>query len=235
MSERFEMKPQCELAMSQRIEARRRGAGLAVLLVAGEVLFAATCAANAKSAIAMHGEPALPPGFTAFRYVNPDAPKGGRLTQGILGTFDSLNPFNGKGLPAPELQIRGPVIESLMARGYDEPFTLYGLLARSVETNADRSYVIFELHPRATFADGAPVTPSDVIFSWQLLRDHGHPRKHRGYYAKVKAATALDAHTVRFDFADDNDREMPLILGLMPILAQHAVDPNHFEETSLTP
>jgi len=182
----------------------------------------------------MHGEPAFPPDFTAFRYVNPDAPKGGRLTQGVLGTFDSLNPFIVKGLPVPAFQIRGPVIESLMARGYDEPFTLYGLLARSVETDPDRTYVTFELDPRATFADGVPVTAADVIFSWQLLRDHGRPN-YRTYYLKVTAATALTERTVRFDLAGNEDRELPLILGLMPILPRHAVDPKRFEETSLAP
>jgi peptide/nickel transport system substrate-binding protein len=207
---------------------------LAALLVVTP-LIGAPCAAQPRHAIAMHGEPALPPDFAAFPYVNPNAPKGGQITKGILGSFDSLNPFNGKGLPVPEGQIRGLVTESLMARSYNEPFTLYGLLARSVETDADRTYVTFELDPRATFSDGAPVTANDVIFSWQLLRDHGHPVKHRTYYAKVKAATALGPRTVRFDLADDHDREMPLILGLMPILPRHAVDPEHFEETSLTP
>jgi peptide/nickel transport system substrate-binding protein len=191
-----------------------------------------------QHAIAMHGEPALPPGFTSFPYVNPNAPKGGQLTKGILGSFDSLNPFNGKGLPVADLAqpdaMRGYVIESLMVRSYDEPFTLYGLLARSVETDPDRTWVTFDLDPRATFADGAPVMADDVIFSWQLLRDHGHPR-YRTYYAKVKAATALAPRTIRFDFDGDNDREMPLILGLMPVLARHAVDPERFEETTLTP
>jgi len=207
----------------------------AAFLAAGGLILGAPCAANANYAIAMHGEPALPPGFTAFRYVNPDAPKGGQLTECILGSFDSLNPLNGKGLPVSELQIRGSVVESLMARGNDEPFTLYGLLASSVETDPDRTYVTFELNPKATFADGVPVTASDVIFSWQLLRDHGHPKKHRTYYAKVKAATALSTHAVRFDLADGHDREMPLILGLMPVLPRHAVDPERFEETSLAP
>ena len=210
----------------------------AALLAAGGLIVSA-CAADAKHAIAMHGEPALPPGFSAFPYVNPDAPKGGQLTKCILGSFDSLNPFNGKGLPVQDLQgadaLRGPVIESLMTRGYNEPFTLYGLLARSVETDPDRTYVTFELDPRAAFADGAPVTADDVIFSWQLLRDHGHPRKYRAYYVKVKAAAALGPHTVRFDLADDHDREMPLILGLMPILPRHAVNAERFEETSLAP
>ena len=121
----------------------------------------------------MHGEPALPPGFDHPRYANPAAPKGGRLTQGVLGTFDSLNPFIVKGLALS--QIRGYVVESLLARGYDEPFTLYGLLARTVETDADRTYVTFALDPAAKFSDGKPVTADDVIFSWQLLRDKGRP------------------------------------------------------------
>ena len=113
------------------------------------------------------------PDFDRLRYANPAAPKGGRLTQGVLGTFDSLNPFIVKGLALS--QIRGYVVESLLARGYDEPFTLYGLLARTVETDADRTYVTFALDPAAKFSDGKPVTAEDVIFSWQLLRDKGRP------------------------------------------------------------
>ncbi|MGE5157465.1 MAG: ABC transporter substrate-binding protein, partial [Gemmatimonas sp.] len=147
-------------------------------------------------AIAMHGAPALPPGFTHMPYANPDAPKGGKLTWGLLGTFDSLNPLIVKGLAVQ--QIRGYVVESLMARGYDEPFTLYGLLAKSVETDDARDYVTFHLDPRARFSDGQPVTADDVLFSWTLLRDHGRPN-HREYYAKVSKAAALDPLTVRFD------------------------------------
>ncbi len=185
--------------------------------------------AEARHAIAMHGQPALPEGFARLRYADPAAPKGGRLVQGVLGTFDSLNPFIVRGLAVPS--IRGYVVESLMARGYDEPFTLYGLVARSVETDAARSYVTFNLDPAARFSDGAPVTPADVIFSWQLLRDKGRPN-HRTYYAKVTKAEAIGERAVRFDFADSNDRELPLILGLMPVLAKHAVKPETFEETS---
>ena len=144
----------------------------------------------------MHGAPALPDGFTALPYVNPDAPKGGRLVKGVLGTFDSLNPLIVKGLAVQA--IRGYVVESLMARGYDEPFTLYGLLARTVETDDARSYVTFTLDPAARFSDGVPVTAEDVVFSWQLLRDHGRPN-HRAYYSKVVKAEILDARTVRFD------------------------------------
>jgi peptide/nickel transport system substrate-binding protein len=186
-------------------------------------------AAEPRHAIAMHGAPALPEGFTRLPYANPTAPKGGRLVQGVLGTFDSLNPLIVKGIAPPS--IRGYVVESLMARGYDEPFTLYGLIARSVETDAQRSYVTFHLDPAAKFSDGKPVTAEDVIFSWQLLRDKGRPN-HRTYYAKVAKAEAIGEQAVRFDLSGSDDRELALILGLMPVLAKHAVKPETFEETS---
>ncbi len=188
--------------------------------------------ATPQPAIAMHGQPAQPADFAHFDYVNPQAPKGGRLVQGVLGTFDSLNPFIVKGLSLPG--VRGYVVESLMTRGYDEPFTLYGLLARSVETDAARSYVTFRLDPAARFSDGTRVTADDVIFSWQLLRDKGRPN-YRAYYAKVAKAEALAPDVVRFDLAQRNDRELPLILGLMPVLARHAVDVASFEDTSFAP
>uniref|UniRef100_Q07MV4 Extracellular solute-binding protein, family 5 n=1 Tax=Rhodopseudomonas palustris (strain BisA53) TaxID=316055 RepID=Q07MV4_RHOP5 len=181
-------------------------------------------------AIAMHGRPALPANFAHMPYVNPDAPKGGRLILGLSGTFDSLNPLIVKGLAVQ--QMRGFVIESLLTRGQDEAFTLYGLLAESVETDDARSYVSFRIDPRARFADGKPVLAEDVLFSWQLLRDKGRPN-HRQYYAKVAKAEALDPRTVRFDFGGAPDRELPLILGLMPVLPKHAIDPDTFEQTSL--
>jgi peptide/nickel transport system substrate-binding protein len=179
----------------------------------------------------MHGTPALPANFVHMPYANPDAPKGGRLVQGLLGTFDSLNPLIVRGLAVQ--QIRGFVVESLMARGNDEPFTLYGLLAKSIETDDARTYVTFRLDPLARFSDGQPVLAEDVLFSWGLLRDKGRPN-HRLYYAKVAKAEVLDQHTVRFDLGGANDRELPLILGLMPVLPRHAVDVASFEETSMT-
>jgi peptide/nickel transport system substrate-binding protein len=188
--------------------------------------------AQPQHAIAMHGTPAMPPGFTQMPYVNPDAPKGGRLVQGLLGTFDSLNPFIVRGIAVQ--QVRNYVVESLMARGQDEPFTLYGLLAERLETDEARSFVIFHLNPLARFSDGRPVTAEDVLFSWQLLRDRGRPN-YRTYYSKVARGEAIDARTVRFEFKDSGDRELPLILGLMPILPQHAVDPETFEQTSMAP
>jgi peptide/nickel transport system substrate-binding protein len=187
-------------------------------------------AAGESYAIAMHGAPALPAIFTHMPYANPDAPKGGRLVQGILGTFDSLNPLIVRGLAVQ--QIRGYVVESLMTRGNDEALTLYGLLAKSVETDEARSYVTFRLDPKAHFSDDQKVTADDVLFSWALLRDKGRPN-HRQYYSKVEKAEALDPLTVRFDFGGAADRELPLILGLMPILPRHAIDAATFEETSM--
>lgn len=209
-----------------------RAAGFAVawsLLAAWTI---APSAAEPHHAIAMHGTPALPASFTAMPYVNPAAPKGGRLVYGVHGTFDSLNPFIVRGLAVP--QIRGFVVESLMTRGQNEAFTLYGLLAQSVETDDARSFVTFRLDPRATFSDGRPVKADDVVFSWALLRDKGRPN-HRQYYAKVAKAEALDARTVRFDFGGAPDRELPLILGLMPVLPKHAINPDTFDETSMAP
>jgi peptide/nickel transport system substrate-binding protein len=179
----------------------------------------------------MHGQPALAAGFDHMPYANPDAPKGGRLVQGILGTFDSLNPLIVKGLAVQ--QVRGFVVESLLTRGQDEPFTLYGLLAKTIETDDARTYVTFHLDPQARFSDGSPVLAEDVLFSWTLLRDKGRPN-HRLYYAKVAKAEALDPLTVRFDFGGASDRELPLILGLMPMLPKHAINVATFEETSMT-
>ncbi len=209
------------------------------MLVFGTV---ATAAANRASAaesyaIAMHGAPALPADFTHMPYADPDAPKGGRLVQGLLGTFDSLNPMIVRGIAVQQIvavqQMRGLVVESLMARGNDEAFTLYGLLASSVETDEARSHVTFHLNPLARFSDGQPVRADDVLFSWALLRDHGRPN-HRLFYSKVARAEAPDPLTVRFDFGGVPDRELPLILGLMPILPRHATDAATFEETSMT-
>ena len=223
-------------SLPQRLVPRLAAIGLGALGFGALALLAATFAqarpGTPEHAIAMHGEPALPAGFDRVRYANPQAPRGGRLTHGILGTFDSINPFIVKGLALS--QVRGYVVESLMARGYDEPFTLYGLLARTVETDAERTYVTFEIDPAAKFSDGKPVTPEDVIFSWQLLRDKGRPN-FRTYYTKVAKAEALPGRKVRFDLTGADDRELPLILGLMPVLAKHAVNPDTFEDTTFEP
>jgi peptide/nickel transport system substrate-binding protein len=201
-------------------------------ILAGPGIVNGAAHASEQTAIAMHGRPALPDGFANFHYVNPAAPKGGRLVESTLGTFDTLNPFVVKGLAVQA--VRSYVVESLMTRGFDEPFTLYGLLARSIETDSARSFITFHIDPRAKFSDGQPVTSDDVIFSWQMLRDKGRPN-FRTYYAKVSRADAIDQQTVRFDLSGSDDRELPLILGLMPVLPKHAIDPATFEDTSFRP
>ncbi len=180
----------------------------------------------------MHGSPRETAGFAHFPYVNPDAAKDGRVTFAMQGSYDSLNPLIVKGEPADG--VRDYVYESLLARANDEPFTLYGLIAESVETPPDRSYVEFTLDPRAKFSDGVPITVDDVIFSHALLRDHGRPN-HRSYYKKVIKVEQTGERKVRFTFDQSGDREMPLIMGLMPVLPKHLIDPDTFETTSLKP
>ena len=180
----------------------------------------------------MHGEPAEVSDFTNFSYANPDAPKGGTARFAKQGTFDSLNPFIVKGGVADGM--REYVYESLMARAYDEPFTLYGLIAEAVETPPDRTWVEFTLNPKARFSDGTPITVDDVIFSHAVLRDRGRPN-HRSYYKKVKAVEKTGDHKVRFTFDGSGDREMPLIMGLMPVLPRHLLTPETFEKTTLEP
>src|SRR4249920_2819223 len=201
-----------------QLRASRRAVMFGTLLAAtGGLRFARAEAAT--HALAMHGEPEWGSNFSNPTYANPAAPKGGQLVQGVLGTFDCLNPFIVKGISAANM--RGYVIESLLARGYDEPFTLYGLLAESVATDTARNFVTFTINQSARFADGKPVTPDDVVFSWELLRDKGRPN-YRTYYTKVVKAEVADKRTIRFDLSGADDRELPLIIGLMPVLAKHA-------------
>ncbi len=189
----------------------------------------ASANADPQPGIAMHDAPKYGAAFTHFNYVNPDAPKGGALRLGVLGSFDSLNPFIVRG--APVAGMREYVYETLLARSFDEPFSLYGLIAESVETPEDRSWVVFQLRPEARFADGTPITPEDVLFSWSLLKSKGRPN-HRLYYGKVATAEKIGERGVKFTFEGGGDREMPLIVGLMPVLPRHAISAESFEKTS---
>lgn len=188
--------------------------------------------AEPQHGIAMHGAPLHGPHFEHFSYANPGAPKGGDLKLAAIGSFDSLNPLIIKGVSGGG--IRDYVFESLMARAYDEPFSLYGLLAETVETPDDRSWVEFRVREEARFSDGTPVTVDDVVFSLETLRDKGRPN-HKYYYSKVAEIVRPDAQTVRFVFGPDGDREMPLIMGLMPIIPKHIYQTRAFDETSLVP
>jgi peptide/nickel transport system substrate-binding protein len=182
-------------------------------------------------AIAMHGEPALPPGFDHLPYVNPPAPKGGELNLAYLGAFDSLNPYNVKALSTAQGLI-GNVYQSLMTRSADEPFTLYGLIARSIETDPNRDRVVFHLDPAARFSDGTLITAADVVFTFNLLKAKGRPQQ-RAAFSLVKSVEAPDDLTVAYDLTGANDRELPMILAIMPVLSRAHTDAAHFEDQTL--
>jgi peptide/nickel transport system substrate-binding protein len=179
----------------------------------------------------MHGEPALPADFKHLPYVNPDAPQGGTLRQAITGTFDSLSPFIVKGTSA--TGVRTYVFESLMGRNWDEAFSLYGLLAESIDVSDDRQTFTFKIRPEAKFSDGKPVTAADVVFSMEILRDKGRPN-FKNSYSKVTRIETPDDRTVIFH-QEVGDRELPLIIGVMPIVPKHAWEGKAFDESSLSP
>jgi peptide/nickel transport system substrate-binding protein len=186
--------------------------------------------------IARHGTPALPKGFEALPFASAKAKKGGRIVVGQLGTFDSMNPYISRGA-VPEVSagsgINTLVVQSLMMRSLDEPFTLYGLVAESIETSPDRSWVTFRINPNARFSDGKPVMAEDIKFTFELLKDKGRPAQ-RNAYRRVKQVDVTDALTVRFVFTEP-DGELPMLLALMPALARHDVKVDTFEQPSFKP
>lgn len=207
------------------------GRPLAALALAGGLLAAGVIPGTAEPqhAIAMYGDPALPPDFVALPHVNPDAPKGGSIALGEAGGFDSLNPFITKGRAPAGLSAL--TVETLMGRSYDEPFTLYGLLAESVETDESRSFVEFTLREGALFSDGSPVTVEDVLWSMETLGTKGAPRYASAWKAVAKAEVT-GPRSVRFTFNEPN-RELPLLLGLRPILRKAQWEGKYFAESTL--
>ncbi len=177
----------------------------------------------------MYGAPALPPEFVSLPYANPEAPKGGSITLGNTGGFDSLNPFIAKGTVPWQLAFF--THESLMGRSWDEPFALYGLLAESVETDVDRTWVEFTLREGARFSDGTPVTVDDVIFSYDLLGTEGHPR-YNGLYTQIARMEQTGPRTVRLTFKGDN-RELALLAGMRPILSRAQWEGKDFKNAPL--
>ena len=218
-----------------RLYAARRALALAAvalsILLCGSVLAQAAGPGRISHAIAMHGAPALGPDFDHLPYANPSAPKGGVLHLGALGAFDNLNPY-GVNAGTTAQGIAGAVYESLMARSTDEPFTLYGLIAQTIETDEARSFVTFRLNPAAHFSDGAPITARDVLFTFNLLKTKGRPQQ-RAAYALVRSIDAPDEHTIHYDLSGAADRELPLILALMPVLPAHAMNEKRFAEQGL--
>ncbi|WP_435532683.1 extracellular solute-binding protein [Tabrizicola thermarum] len=202
-----------------------RVAGLAVVLS----VFAAGASAEPRHGIAMYGDPALPPDFVSLPQVNPDAPKGGSFRWGEAGSYDSFNPYVTKGRPA--AGIATLTVETLMGRNYDEPFSLYGLLAESIDTDEARSYVEFTLRPEARFSDGSPVTVEDVMWSMETLGTQGNQR-YAAAWKKIASMEKTGERSVRFTF-NTEDRELPLILGLRPILKKAQWEGKDFAEATM--
>jgi peptide/nickel transport system substrate-binding protein len=202
---------------------------VAAILLASALAIPA--AAAPSHGIAMQGEPALPPDFKNLPYANPDAPQGGELRQAVVGTFDSLNPFIVKGNAAKD--VRTFTFENLMGRNGAEPFSLYCWLCETIDVSDDRQTFTFRLRPEAKFSDGSPVTAADVVFSMETLRDHGRPN-FKNSYGKVKSVETPDELTITFK-QDGGDRELPLIIGLMPVFSKKALEGRNFEDASLTP
>lgn len=181
--------------------------------------------------LAMHGKPKYGPDFTHFDYVEPDSSKGGSVKFAAIGTFDSLNPFILKGVSAVNL---GLTYDSLLESSADEAFTMYGLIAETIEVPKDRSWVVFTLRPEARFHDATPVTVEDVIFTFNLVREKGTPG-FRFYYASVEKVEKVDERKVKFTFEPGENRELPLIIGQLQILPKHYWESRDFTKTTLEP
>ncbi len=199
---------------------------------------AAAQTATPQPAIAMHGEVKYKPGFTHTDYVNPDAPKGGTLKINDLGTFDSLNPFIIKGSPAALLAYLGqsPLYDALMEQSTDEPFSMYGLLAESIERPADNSWVAFNLRKEAKWADGKPVTADDVVWTFNAMMEKGAPF-FKAYYGDVKSVETTSPTRVIFKFSHNDNAELPLIISQLAILPKHywTAEGRDIGNTTLTP
>lgn len=208
-------------------------------------IFASIASAQAENnaspnyALSMHGDVALPADFTHFPYANPDAPKGGALKMGVVGTFDSLNPFVLKSMRTTarglfgDLDFGNLLYETLMQRSRDEPFTLYGLLAEKVAVDPERKWVEFTLNPKAKWSDGEPVTVDDVIFTYDILTEKGRP-PYNNRMSRIEKIEKTGERSVRFVFNDKSDREFPLLIAAtMPVLPKHAIDPATFGNSTL--
>jgi microcin C transport system substrate-binding protein len=204
-------------------------ASLVLLALLGSSLAAGADEPRPVHGLAMHGKLKYGPGFTHFDYVNPDAPKGGLLRQGATGTFDSFHGFIPKGHAGPASSV-----ETLLTSSADEPFSEYGLIAESIEVPEDRSWAIFTLRPEARWHDGKEITVDDVIWSLETLKSKGHPQ-YRFYYQNVVDAQQVGPRRVKFTFDEKNNRELPLIVGQLPILPKHYWEGRDFEATTLEP
>jgi microcin C transport system substrate-binding protein len=202
--------------------------GLAVFLATA---VAGLARAEPRNGLSLFGELKYPPGFKHFDYVNPDAPKGGTMKLSAIGTFDTLNPFVVKGVPAAGI---GNLYDTLLTPAEDEASAEYGLVAESVEVAPDKKSVLYTIRPEAKFHDGSPMTPDDVVWTLQTLRTKGHPL-YRSYYGDVIKVEKEGERGVRFSFKSADNRELPQILGQMPVLSKAYWSQRDFEKTTLDP
>ena len=206
---------------------------LPLLLTLGLLSFSAltnNVMAAPQPAISLYGDLKYSAAFTHFDYVNPDAPKGGELKLSALGSFDNLNPYIIKGEAASGVDALTNV--SLMTQSYDEAFSMYGLLAESVDLAEDRSAITFNLYSKAVWDDGKPITADDVVWTFNILMTNGQPF-YRAYYADVDTVTANSPTSVTFKFKTKGNRELPLIIAQMPVLPKHYWEGKNFAETTL--
>jgi microcin C transport system substrate-binding protein len=204
---------------------------LSLCLILAFAAPAAVAQTRTSHGLSLFGDLKYGPDFKQFLYVNPNAPKGGTLRLSSTGGFDNLNPFIAKGNPAPGLTLS---YDTLFKRSLDEPGAAYGLIAKSVEVPADSSWALFTLRPEARFQDGSPITADDVVFSFEVLRDKGQPF-YRFYYASIAKAEALDKTHVKFTFNKTGNRELPQIVGELPVLSKHYWQGKDFAATTLSP
>ncbi|WP_438767387.1 extracellular solute-binding protein [Kushneria sp. TE3] len=222
--------------MTERL--RRRGlpwAGLILALMTQGLQAAPVSEVPTVHGISLYDTPALPDDFKHFPWVNVDAPKGGDMVRAAQGSFDSLNPFIVRGDPASGLTPFGGLpFDTLMVESPDEPFTLYGLLAAGIRLDPDRHWMEIDLDSRAHFHDGSPVTAEDVVVSFEALTTQGSPM-YRAYYADVTDVEVLSPFTVRFEFSANNSRELPLILGQLPVLSAEEIRGRDMTRPTLDP
>ena len=202
---------------------------LILLLVMQSVSMVFATEIYERKSISMHGEPSLSPGFDSYQHADINSTQGGTLKLASLGTYDSMNPFIVKGRSA--YGIRNYIFESLLSRNYSEPFSLYGLIAEKIIYPEDRKWIEFHINKNARFSDGNKINPSDVLFSYNQLREFGRPN-HRNYYSRVNEVTITSDTSIKF-LINDDDRELILILGLMPILPEHIYGNGRFLEANL--
>src|SRR3954451_20468719 len=199
--------------------------------VAGAVLLIAAVPASAAPShgLSLFGDLKYGPDFTHFDYTNPNAPKGGTMRLAAIGTFDSLNPYIVKGVAAAGMN---QTFDTLMLSSEDEPGSEYGLIAESADLAPDRKSVLYTLRKEARFHDGSPITPEDVIWTFTTLREKGQPM-YRSYYGDVDKVEAEGERGIRFSFKSAENRELPQIVGQMPILSKKYWEARDFTKTTL--